>query len=79
MILYVEMKMKNKAQSTKKQLFAGELVQIQEAIYRCRHRMNQLGNDRPEQLSQEQENLRNLEERMRQVLKSYDSCMEEVD
>jgi hypothetical protein len=64
-------------QMQKKQLFAGEMVQIQEAIYRCRHRMNQLGKARPEQLSQEQENLRSLEERMRQVLKSYDSCTEE--
>lgn len=71
------MKMKNKAQSTKKQLFAGEMVQIQEAISRCRQRINQLGNDRPEQFSQEQENLRSLEERMCQVLKSYDSCTEE--
>lgn len=71
------MKMKNKAQSTKKQLFAGEMVQIQEAISRCRHRINQLGNDQSEQLSQEQKNLRSLEERMRQVLKSYDSCTEE--
>lgn len=71
--------MKNKAQSTKKHLFAGEMVQIQEAIYRCRYRINQLGNTRPEQLSQEQENLRSLEERMRQVLKSYDSCTEEID
>jgi hypothetical protein len=61
----------------KKHLFAGELVQIQEAIYRCRQRINKLENDRPKQLSQEQENLRNLEERMRQVLKSYDSCTEE--
>ena len=69
--------MKTKIQSKKKQLFAGEMVQIQEAMYRCRYRMNQLGNARPEQLSQEQENLRNLEERMRQVLKSYDSCTEE--
>lgn len=77
MILYVEMKMKNKAQLTKRQLFASEMVQIQEAIYRCRYRINQLGNARPEQLSQEQENLHSLEERMRQVLKSYDSCTEE--
>lgn len=69
--------MKNKAQSKKKHLFAGEMVQIQEAIYRCRHRMNQLGNAQLKQLSQEQENLRSLEERMRQVLKSYDSCTEE--
>jgi hypothetical protein len=61
----------------KKQLFAGEMVQIQEAIYRCRQKINQLKNARPEQLSQEQENLRSLEERMRQVLKSYDSCTEE--
>ena len=61
----------------KKHLFAGEMVQIQEAIYRCKQRINQLGNDRLEQLSQEQENLRSLEERMRQVLKSYDSCTEE--
>lgn len=61
----------------RKHLFAGELVQIQEAIYKCRQRINQLGNDRHEQLSQEQENLRSLEERMRQVLKSYDSCTEE--
>lgn len=61
----------------KKYLFAGEMVQIQEAIYRCRQRINQLGNDQPKQLSQEQENLRYLEERMRQVLKSYDSCTEE--
>lgn len=71
--------MKNKAQSEKKHLFVGEMVQIQEAISRCRHRMNQLGNAQPKQLSQEQENLRSLEERMRQVLKSYDSCMEEID
>ena len=76
MILYVDMKMKNKAQSEKKHLFAGEMVQIQEAISRCRHRINQLGNDRHEQLSQEQENLRYLEDRMRQVLESYDSCTE---
>lgn len=76
MILYVGMKMKNKAQSEKKHLFAGEMVQVQEAIYRCRQKINQLRNDRPEQLSQEQENLRSLEERMRQVLKSYDSCTE---
>lgn len=68
--------MKNKTQSTKKHLFAGEMVQIQEAIYRCRQRINQLGNDRPEQLSQEQRNLRNLEERMSQVLEDYDSCNE---
>ena len=61
----------------KKHLFAGELVQIQEAIHRCRQKINRLGNDQPKQLSQEQENLRNLEERMRQVLKSYDSCTEE--
>ena len=70
--------MKTKAQSKKKQLFASEMVQIQEAIYRCRYRMNQLGNDQLEQLSKEQENLRSLEERMRQVLKSYDSCKEEI-
>jgi len=69
--------MKNKAQSENKHLFAGEMVQIQEAIYRCRCRMNKLGNDQPKQLSQEQEKLRSLEERMRQVLKSYDSCTEE--
>ena len=68
--------METRAQSKKKQLFAGEMVQIQEAIYRCRHRMNQLGNASPEQLLQEQENLRSLEERMRQVLKSYGSCTE---
>ena len=61
----------------RKKLFAGEMVQIQEAISRCRYRINQLGNDQPKQLSQEQENLRFLEERMRQVLKSYDSCTEE--
>jgi hypothetical protein len=61
----------------KKYLFAGEMVQIQEAIYRCRYRMNQRDKARPEQLSQEQENLRSLEERLRQVLKSYDSCTEE--
>lgn len=73
MILYVGMKMKNKAQSENKHLFAGEIVQIQEAIYRCRYKMNQREKARPEQLSQEQENLRNLEERLRQVLKSYDS------
>ena len=69
--------MKNKAQSEKKHLFAGEMVQIQEAIYRCRQRINKLGNVRPEQLSQEQKNLHGLEERMQQVLKSYDSCTEE--
>ena len=69
--------MKTRAQSKKKQLFAGEMVQIQEAIYRCRYKMNQLKNAQPKQLSQEQENLRNLEERMRQVLKRYDSCTEE--
>jgi hypothetical protein len=69
--------MKTGAQSKKKHLFAGEMVQIQEAIYRCRQRINQLGNARLEQLLQEQENLRSLEERMRQVLKSYDSCTEE--
>lgn len=63
----------------KKYLFAGEMVQIQEAIYRCRYRMNQREKAQPEQLSQEQENLRNLEERMRQVLKSYDSCTKEID
>jgi hypothetical protein len=68
-----------KETNERKHLFAGELVQIQEAIYRCRQRINQLGNDRPEQLSQEQENLHGLEERMRQVLKSYDSCTEEID
>lgn len=61
----------------KKHLFAGEMVQIQEAIFKCRQRINQLGDDRPEQLSQEQENLRKLEERLFQVLKSYDSCTEE--
>lgn len=61
----------------KKHLFVGEMVQIQEAIFKCRQRMNQLGNARPEQLSQEQENLRKLEERLSQVLKSYDSCTEE--
>lgn len=60
----------------KKQLFAGEMVQVQEAIYRCRQRINQLGNDQSEQLSKEQKNLHFLEERMRQVLKSYDSCTE---
>lgn len=68
--------MKNKAQSKKKQLFVGEMVQIQEAIFKCRQRINQLGDDRPEQLSKEQENLRKLEERLSQVLKSYDSCTE---
>jgi len=61
----------------KKHLFAGELVQIQEAIYRCKQRINQLGNDQPKQLLQEQKNLHGLEDRMRQVLKSYDSCTEE--
>lgn len=71
--------MKNKAQPTKKHLFAGEMVQIQEAIYKCRQRINQLGNDQPEQRSQEQKNLHSLEERMRQVLESYDSCTEEID
>lgn len=76
MILYVGMMMKNKAQTKKKQLFAGEMVQIQEAIGRCRYRINQLGNDQPEQLSKEQENLCKLEERMSQVLKDYDSCTE---
>lgn len=60
----------------KKQLFAGEMVQVQEAIYRCRQRINQLGNDQSEQLSKEQKNLHFLEKRMRQVLKSYDSCTE---
>ena len=70
------MKMKNKAQSKKKQLFAGEMVQVQEAIYRCRQRINHLGNDQSEQLSKEQENLRKLEERLSQVLKNYDSCTE---
>lgn len=60
----------------KKQLFAGEMVQVQEAIYRCRQRINQLGNDQSEQLSKEQKNLHFLEERMCQVLKSYDSCTE---
>lgn len=60
----------------RKHLFAGEMVQIQEAIYRCRQRINQLGNDQSEQLSKEQKNLHFLEERMRQVLKSYDSCTE---
>lgn len=60
----------------KKHLFDGEMVQIQEAIYRCRQRINQLGNDRPEQLSQEQKNLHGLEERMRQVLKNHGSCTE---
>ena len=69
--------MKTRAQSEKKHLFAGELVQIQEAIHRCRQRINQLGNDQIKQLLQEQENLRSLEERMRQVLKSYDSCTED--
>ena len=69
--------MKNNTQSEKKYLFAGEMVYIQEAISRCRHKINQLGNDQPKQLSQEQENLRSLEERMRQVLKSYDFCTEE--
>lgn len=39
--------MKNKAQSGKKHLFIGEMVQIQEAIYRCRHKMNQLGTAHP--------------------------------
>ena len=60
----------------RKHLFAGEMVQIQEAIYRCKQRINKLENDRPEQLSQEQKNLHGLEERMLQVLKSYDSCTE---
>ena len=69
--------MKTRAQLKKKHLFVGEMIQIQEAIYRCRHKMNQLENASLEQLSQEQENLRSLEERMRQVLKSYDSCTEE--
>lgn len=68
--------MKNKTQSKKKQLFAGEMVQIQEAIFKCRQRINQLGDDRLEQLSKEQGNLRKLEERLSQVLKSYDSCTE---
>lgn len=60
-----------------KQLFAGEMVQIQGAIFKCRQRINQLGDDQPEQFSQEQENLRKLEERLSQVLESYDSCTEE--
>lgn len=60
----------------KKHLFAGEMVQLQEAINRCSLRMDQLGNDQPEQLSQIQENFRKLEERLSQVLKEYDSCTE---
>ena len=60
----------------KKQLFAGEMIQVQEAIYRCRQRINYLGNDQSEQLSKEQENLRKLEERLFQVLKNYNSCTE---
>lgn len=60
----------------KKHLFAGEMIQLQEAINKCSLRINQLGNDQPEQLSQEQENLRRLEERFSQVLKEYDSCTE---
>lgn len=60
----------------KKHLFAGEMVQLQEAINRCSLRINQLGNDQPEQLSQIQENFRKLEERLSQVLKEYDSCTE---
>ena len=63
----------------KKQLFAAEMIQIQESISRCRYRINQLGNDRPEQLSQEQENLCKLEERMSQVLRDYNSCTEGID
>ena len=35
----------------KKHLFVGEMVQIQEAIYRCRQRINQLRDDQSEQLS----------------------------
>lgn len=58
----------------KKHLFAGEMVQLQEAINRCSLRMDQLGNDQPEQLSQIQENFRKLRERLSQVLKEYDSC-----
>jgi hypothetical protein len=45
------------------------MIQIQEAIYRCRHTTNQLS---PEQ----QEKLSKLEERMLQVKKNYNSCME---
>lgn len=60
----------------KKHFFAGEMVQLQEAINRCSLRINQLGNDQPEQLSQIQENFRKLEERLSQVLKEYDSCTE---
>lgn len=60
----------------KKQLFAAEMVQIQIAISWCIQRINQLGNDQLEQLSQEQENLCKLKERMSQVLENYDSCKE---
>lgn len=58
----------------KKHLFAGEMIQLQEAINRCSLRMDQLGNDQPEQLLQVQENFRKLRERLSQVLKEYDSC-----
>lgn len=58
----------------KKHLFAGEMVQLQEAINKCSLRMDQLGNDQPEQLLQVQENFRKLRERLSQVLKEYDSC-----
>lgn len=61
--------MKNNTQTKKKRLFASEMIQIQEAIYRCRHITNQLS---PEQ----QEELSKLEERMLQVKKNYDSCIE---
>lgn len=60
----------------KKHLFAGEMVQLQEAINRCSLKMDQLGNDQPEQLLQVQENFRKLRERLSQVLKEYDSCVE---
>lgn len=60
----------------KKHLFAGEMIQLQEAINKCSLRINQLENDQYEKLSQEQENLRRLEERFSQVLKEYDSCAE---
>lgn len=60
----------------KKHLFAGEMVQLQEAINRCSLKIDQLGNDQPEQLSQIQENFHKLRERLSQVLKEYDSCTE---
>ena len=71
--------MKNKTDAEqRKQAFACELIIIQEAICRCTYKIKKLEvNGSAQQFLQEQENLHYLEDRMRQVLKSYDSCTEE--